>query len=332
MDPRRYPNALRFERGDPGGHYESFFVRANHPDRPLALWIRYTIFSPAGAPERAIGELWAAWFDGDSGEHAAVKSEHPIDGCEFDAEILGARVGGATLDDTGLSGAIDDPATPIRWRLSRAGGGPPLLLLADGLYDRSLPRAKALVGAPLARFDGEVEIAGRRVAIDGWVGSQNHNWGSRHTDRYAWGQVAGFDGAPDAFLEVATGQVKLGPIWTPRATLLVLRRGDRELAFNGLARSLRNRGRYELFDWRFEAGDRRWRVTGRISGPASAFVGLAYANPPGGTKHCLNSKIARCELTVEDRRGGAVETLTSANRAAFEILVDPSDHGVDIRC
>jgi hypothetical protein len=48
-----------------------------------------------------------------------------------------------------------------------------------------------------------------------WVGSQNHNWGSKHTDRYSWGQVAGFDAHPESFLEVATARLKLGPLWTP---------------------------------------------------------------------------------------------------------------------
>jgi hypothetical protein len=44
------------------------------------------------------------------------------------------------------------------------------------------------------------------------VGSQNHNWGSRHTDHYAWGQVAGFDDDPDAFLELSTARVRVGPL------------------------------------------------------------------------------------------------------------------------
>ncbi len=43
------------------GHYESFFQRANHPSRPLAFWIRYTIFSPKNRPQDALGEVWAAF-------------------------------------------------------------------------------------------------------------------------------------------------------------------------------------------------------------------------------------------------------------------------------
>lgn len=326
-DPRERPNALQYRRGDAAGHYESYFVRANHPSDPLALWIRYTIFAPAGDPGSAIGELWLAWFDGASGEHVAVKSEHPIAECSFESGGPGASIGGATLDGARLAGAIG----AHRWDLRYAGDQPPLLLFADAMYRRSLPRAKALVPLPLARFDGSLEIAGRRVEVDGWIGSQNHNWGSRHTDRYAWGQVAGFDEAPDSFLEVATAQIKLGPIYTPRITPLVLRHGGRDIALNGLIQGLRNRGRYELFDWRFGGRDRDTEIEGRIWAPRAAFVGLRYGNPPGGDKHCLNSKIAACELTVTDRRSGRRETLRCDDRAAFEILVDPSDHGVEIR-
>ena len=45
-----------------GGHYESWFLRANHPHKPQAFWIRYTLFVPAD-DRPALGELWAIWFD-----------------------------------------------------------------------------------------------------------------------------------------------------------------------------------------------------------------------------------------------------------------------------
>ena len=44
-------NATRYRPGRQLGHYESFFQRANHPSRPLAFWIRYTIFSPQDHPK-----------------------------------------------------------------------------------------------------------------------------------------------------------------------------------------------------------------------------------------------------------------------------------------
>lgn len=49
---------------------------------------------------------------------------------------------------------------------------------------------------------------------------------------------------------------------------------------------------------------------------------------PGGSKTCLNSKVARCEVTLE--RGGEAQTFTTKTRAAFEILTDDSTHGVPV--
>lgn len=66
-------NACRYQPGQTAGHYESYFVRANHPRRALAFWIRYTIFAPHGRPADAVGQLWAIWFDGESGQLAAVR-------------------------------------------------------------------------------------------------------------------------------------------------------------------------------------------------------------------------------------------------------------------
>ena len=50
---------------------------------------------------------------------------------------------------------------------------------------------------------------------------------------------------------------------------------------------------------------------------------------PGGSKTCLNSKIASCEVTL-DVPGRTSRTLVAVNRAAFEILTDRHDHGVPV--
>jgi hypothetical protein len=71
------------------------------------------------------------------------------------------------------------------------------------------------------------------------------------------------------------------------------------------------------------------QISGRIQAPAAAFVGLTYPNPPGGTKTCLNTKLASAEITVQ-RRGRPSRTLVTKHRAAFEILTDRSDHGVPV--
>jgi hypothetical protein len=318
----------QYRPGRAAGHYESFYQRANHPERPLAFWIRYTVFAPAADPGAALGELWAVAFDGESGQHTVAKDEFPIADCEFDPDAFAVRIGASRLGPGSLVGS----AGAVAWDLEYAGDAPPVLLLPPKLYAGGFPKAKSLVPLPLARYRGSYTVAGERIAVEGWLGSQNHNWGSQHTDRYAFGQVAGFDSAPDTFLEVATVQARLaGPIRTPVLTTLVLRHDGAEWALVSVRQALRATARYGYFHWDFATGDDRVRITGRISAERDAFVGLRYNNPPGGVKHCLNTKIGAAELTIRNRLTGKTHTLRTRNRALFEILTDDTGHGVPVR-
>jgi hypothetical protein len=308
----------QYAAGTKAGHYESFFLRANHRERPLAFWIRYTIFSPRGAPEKALGELWAVWFDGEMREHNVAKCEIPARRCEFSRTALRIEVGSAVLDAHQAYGSIGDGARCIAWELDYACDHRPLLLLPEHLYGARLPRAKSLVPGPMTRFRGTIRIGTRCFDVADWRGSRNHNWGSRHTDSYA-------------FLEVATARIKIGRWLTPAATLMVLRLGDREYRLNTLRQAYRATARIEDFEWAFASETRDVALRGRIAADREAFVGLCYANPPGGNKHCLNSKIAACELHVTDKASGITEVLNTRNRAAFELLTDRRDHGIAIR-
>lgn len=319
-------NRKRLVNGAAG--YESWFCRANHPSRPLAFWIRYTIFSPRGRPRDAIGELWCVWFDGERRSVVAVKEEHPLGGCRFSSEGLDARIADARLEHASIEGSAARGAHAISWSLAYTSNEPPLLLLPEAMYEGGFPRAKALVPAPLARFDGQLTIDGVREPIDGWIGSQNHNWGSEHTARYAWGQVAGFEDAPDAFFEVSTARVRVGPLLTPPFTPMVLRLDGEEHRLSSIVTSLRARGKYAPFAWSFSSRLDGVAIEGSFEAPSTSFVALPYGNPPGGEKTCLNSKLASCTLRVV-RRDRAPLTLHTAHRGAFEILGDdPAPEGL----
>ena len=314
-------DAVRYRPGDNQGHYESYFQRANHPDRPLAFWIRYTIFSPRGQPGAAVGQLWAIYSDGETGKITTAKDVFPIERCRFSPDGLDVTIADATLSDGLLAGSASGPDGCVAWDLRFEGDQEPLLLLPRKFYDGGFPKAKSLVGIPNAHFSGRLVVGDQEVDINDWVGSQNHNWGKRHTDHYAWGQVAGFDNDPGAFLELSTARVRFGPVWTPFLTFVVLRVGGQTYAFNGLRRALLARAHFNNSHWDFLTGDANASIEGRIEAPAETFVTLRYDNPPGGHKTCLNSKLASCQLTL--RRAG-MEPLTrhTWSRAAFEILSD----------
>jgi hypothetical protein len=325
MPTRQTWNGARYAPGSDAGHYESWFQRANDASGRRAFWIRYTIFAPRGRARDAVGELWAIAFDREARQIVAVKQVVPIARCSFARDRLDVAIGDARLDDTMLRGAAAANGHTVAWDLRYDGGQEPLLLLPDRLYATRLPRAKSLVGRPLAQFSGTITVDGTAFAIDRWIGSQNHNWGSRHTDRYAWGQVAGFDGEPDAFLECGTARLRIGPIWTPWMSPVVLRLRGETLGWNALPRAIRARGSYRPYDWHIETRSAAGELSLHLHADPDEFVALRYDNPPGGAKICLNSKIARCELTL--RRGGQTIELRSS-RAAFEILEDTAPPGV----
>ena len=367
-------NWAQYEPGQSRGHYESFYLRANHPSEPLAFWLRYTIFAPHGHPEQAEGELWAAVFGApqptdktpggaaggasstaSAGEGAAhVTAGGPagsaataaggagaaagvaagvagggaahvtayqcvsLSECHFDRGAFDVRVGAATLDGTSMRGQAGD----IAWDLTYTGDEPPLYLLPARFYKGGFPKAKSLVARPLARFTGELTVAGRSIPVEGWTGSQNHNWGSQHTDKYAFGQVAGFDGEPDSFLELATVRTKVGPVWLPQLTPIVLRHGGQEYSLTSLGTARRATATVSSTSWTFAGESDTAAVRGEITAPADAFVVFEYRNPPGGIKYCRNTKIGSCSLLLTDKRSGRTEELGSAHGALFEILGD----------
>lgn len=332
---RAAANFTRFRGDKSRGHYESYFVRANNADTGQAFWIRYTIYQgePGRGSKAAMGELWAIWFERGQAPVAA-KSEFPLHKAKYSHSHFSLDFDGATFDTTALEGGAGNcgPDT-ISWQLEiaplgKARNAAPIFPLPLSSYDAPLPRAKFLVAQPFAAFRGHLTVNGRKISVHDWQGSQNHNWGARHTDEYAWGQVAGFDNDPDAFLEVASAKIRLGLLMTPFLTPIVLRFQGRDYSLNGYWQALRNAAKLAYFDWVFCGEDDRVKISGRISARRGDFVALNYYNPPGDVKTCLNSKVAACEISLTEKsRIGLSSRLVTQNRAAFEILTSKTDHG-----
>jgi len=313
------PEGARFRLGDAKGHYESWFLRGNHPDRPLAFWVRYTVTSPTGRPADAVAELFAIVFNGELMRHVAVRESVSMRETFFPTSGLDVRLGAARLLPDSATGRARSDGHTIAWDLKFSGGGEPLLLLPERFYAGGFPKAKALVMRPGATFTGTFEVDGEPLSVDGWRGSTNHNWGERHTDQYTWGQVAGFEGAPDTFLELASARIRIGPVLTPAMTPIVLRHEGKQYTLNTMHK-LFGRAKIGGLRWTFAAKGKGVSLVGTISASPTDVVTFAYRNPPGGTKLCINSKIARCELTLTV--GGRWVDLVSRTGAAFEVLVD----------
>ncbi len=138
-------NRVRWVPGDRGGHVESYFLKANALDRPLAFWIKFTILSPEGRPEDAVAESWAIVFDRASGRGPiAVKETFPAAQARLEGPVF--ETPSARLEPGATRGRLRGPGGEIEWDLAFEGEAPPLHLFpSDALYEtRIFPRSKRL--------------------------------------------------------------------------------------------------------------------------------------------------------------------------------------------
>ncbi|MFZ0832778.1 MAG: hypothetical protein WAM92_06775 [Mycobacterium sp.] len=299
-------------------YYESRFVRANHPDRAQALWLRETLLlTGSGA---ASADVWVMAFDPDGHGNIAVKQPYPVQDAEFGSNPWTVRIGDTFLDDGRAHGSLVGARTAA-WELSITGGGEPVKLLPDRQYSTRFPSAKTSVRSPLARFDGQLSVDGLRFELDRWAGSVNHNWGRRHTPAYAFGQVCGFDGAASSSLEIVTARAGVGPVALSPVTLLVFRHDGREFAVRTVLAARRTSGAYEPFHWSFSARSDDVVLDGEISCGRDDVIGLNYTDTNGKSKYCYNSAVANCRIWLSGSRFSATR-LTATRRAMFEILSD----------
>jgi hypothetical protein len=301
-------------------YYESRFLRANHPHRPQALWLRSTLLLPnAGVP---VADVWVMTFDPDGAGNRALKVPHPIDQCQFGYDNWTGRIGQTTIDDHTASGGITTKRRSARWDL-RIGPGTeqPVKLLTDRGYRARFPTAKTMVRHPLARFEGSLDLDDDHVDVDGWTGSVNHNWGRRHTPAYAFGQVCGFDDAPATTLEIVTARAGVGPVRLPAATLLVLRHAGDEFAVRSIPATRRTHGEYVPFNWTFGARIGDLTLEGEIAAEPREVIGLTYTDTNGESKYCYNSAVATCRIQLSGNVIGRTR-LVATRRAMFEILTD----------
>lgn len=320
-------NFSRYNPSTVKGFYESFFIRANHPVEPKAFWIRYTLFSPKDNPKDRTASLWIIYFEGTS--IYPSKTTFYWNDCCFPRKQFSVELGGNFINSARAKGESGQLSWDLHYKTEQSA----LFLLPLSMYNSPFPKAKSIVSQPFALFNGQIKKAGLSIKIDNWIGSQNHNWGYKHTDFYAWGQVAGFDNSPGTFLEVVTAKLVVAELKTPYVTIMVLHHNGKTYSLNDVGCWLRNKGEFKYFQWDFECSNRQISVKGQIKASKAAFVGLKYNNPIGGHKNCLNSKLASCTLEINIPTAiGMPQLLYTQHRCAFEILTNEGQdkHGIFI--
>ncbi len=312
------------------GMYESFYLRAVSPQEPIGVWIRHTVQKPAGQSPH--GSVWCTVFDAGGGRPFMHKltSDRVIAPTGEWIEV-GDRASDGDGGVFGPSGA-DGTCGPAEWSLRLQECEPELRHLPrEWLYRAPLPRTKLTSPAPLARLSGWVEILGRSaIKLDGWSGMVGHNWGSEHAERWIWLHGVGFDGAEQAWIDVALGRIKLGGRLTPWVANGALSLDGRRIRVGGLgARGLQVQESPTGCTLQLPCADgKTLRVRAEV--PHETAAGWRYGDPDGGEGHdVVNCSIAAVTLTVESRDGGQ-RSLHTAHGGVYELGMRERDHGVPI--
>lgn len=313
-----HPTEARFTSLPAGApHYESFYLKACHPQQPLGVWVRYTVHVRPGA--QPTGSLWFTLFDATA--EAPLARKVTVAGPTAGGEEW-IRVGDALLADGVASGSAEDAS----WELRFASAEPPLLHLPrPWMYTARLPRTKLLSPRPAATFDGRVSVGERELELAGWRGMVGHNWGTQHAERWIWlhGITPGGD-----WLDAAIGRVKLGPLTTPWVTSGALSVGGERVALGGPGRRTTVEETPE--GARFELSGKGVRVDGTVGAARKDFVGWVYADPEGPEHQTVNCSVSDMRLSVS-RSGKPEAQLVVTGGAAYELGMRERDHGMTIQ-
>jgi hypothetical protein len=289
------------------GRYESRYLRAVDPARPRGAWIRHTTHQRPGAAPT--GALWCTVWDAEAGPPYAVKQSLPA------PPPSGFAASAAAL---GRSAA---------WDLAAAGDAGELRHLPRAwMYRAPLPRTKLTSPLPDAVFTGWIEAGGVRTEVTGWRGMVGHNWGSEHAERWVWVHALSFAEAPDAWLDVAVGRVRVGRVLTPWVANGALALDGRRYRLGGVRRAQVD-ARPGALAARFPGAGATVTVT--VTAPEDQTVAFRYADPDGGEHTALNCSIAEVHLRVE-RPGRPALELATAFGGAYELGVREAPAGISV--
>lgn len=292
-------------------HYESFYLTATHPERPVSYWIRHTVHQVPGAVPTA--SVWFTAF-GPGGPRAAKSTvSRPTV-----QQPLGLVVAGSgSIDPLGARGAVEVPGLSASWDLEfRDRAAPFSHLSKPWMYRTALPRTKSTSPAPDQSVHGTVTVDGETVALDGWRGMVGHNWGSEHAHRWVWLRGAGFAEDPDGWLDVVLGRIKVAGLTTPWVANGIAELGGVRHRVGGALRYPLVAERDDGCDLVLGASGLRLEVA--VAAPRELSVGWLYADPRGGTHQVRNCSIAGLQVTAT-AADGTVRTLRTAHGGVYEL-------------
>ena len=314
----------RRQQGQP--LHESWFVKANNPNSPQALWLKMTLCDRGQGS--VVGSAWCSIFDGVAQQAWAGREQLPLWQCRYDPgalELEGCRM---LLDaEDGefhgtLSNSRGHAQWEIQWRRVKGPLGDPLCLPPRRLIDGALLKSQLLSPAPAIEISGQVTFNGERWNIDKWLGMQGHNWSQGAAVQYVWGHSLFIDdnNSVIALVEALSGRVKIAGLSSPDLALMLVRHEQQEYRFDRIAALWRRQSEALFPAWTLKMRSDQATATLNMRAQAKRMVCLGYEYPgKPDLAYCLNSKLAEVELRVEPKDSAAF-VLRSRHLGALEFL------------
>ena len=307
------------------GHYESFYLKAAHPSRAVAVWIRYTVHKRPHADPT--GSLWFTLFDAGAGRPRAVKQTLSELGAGEGRYI---EIGASSFAPRRASGSAQARGRSADWELELDPlEGPLHHLPRDWMYRTRLPRTKLVSPSPYVRFSGRVRYGDEQVELDRWPGMVGHNWGAQHAERWIWLHAAGFAEDERAWLDVALGRVRLGRLTTPWIANGMLSLGGERSRLGGIRGVRLTEVRETPTRCELTLPGEGLTLQGLVEADPDDVVGWVYADPDGSEHNALNCSVARLALTLS-RPGRPAVSLEAGTGATYELGLRETGHGVPV--
>jgi len=318
-------NHMRWD-GAARGHYEVWYLTANHRSTGLGLWIRYTL----EAPKRGLGEpyaqLWCAVFDRDEpSANFAIHRRYPISQLVAARDPFALTIGSSELHDDRARGALSGEGHEVSWDLKWTPAACVRRLFPSLMYRRGgLGETTVLSPTLGAGLEGAIVVDGRRLELRGETVGQTHLWGRKHAHAWAWGHCSEFIGGRAAILECLTVRLRRLGCTLPPMTMLLLELDGELHRFTRFFQVLTGRTSAELSTGRyaFTARSSNLRLVGEFSARVQDMVVAPYVDPDGAPSYCANTEVGDLEIVVERRSGRRWEhaaTLRAQGTAHFEL-------------
>ena len=312
------------------GLVESYSLKINDPKGGWAARVRYTFLKPSNH-ESACGECWVVFFDrrGSDGERVSGwKETYDFQHCQVSSDRSEVLIENNLLTPYMAKGSLE--AAGVHWNLQFQPDAHPNRLLPSVFYREWMPTTKVTSPVTLGTCSGSIQFSGRTLDADGALVSVGHNWGRKHTPRYAWGQARGVVDSEPIFWEGFSLPLAADSTSRGSLTSCVMTVSGRPYRFNSVGSMANNRAEIGRRSWHFHCQGRDGLLEGHLEFPSDGVAALRYVQPDGTVLACLNSMVSSGVLSFIPRGGGKRWSVKLVHDAALEILTPDLDHGVPV--